>query len=105
MTTEEVARKLVELCNRGAYEEAINTFYGKDIVSLEPRAMGDMPAEVKGFEAVSAKTKWWLDNHDVHSVKATGPFVARDTICRAFRYRCDRQEFRAAFSRIGSRNL
>ena len=68
----------------GAYEEAINTFYGKDIVSVEPRAMGGMPAEVKGFDAVSAKTKWWLDNHDVHSAKATGPFVARDTFVVRF---------------------
>ena len=84
MTTEEVARKLVELCNRGAYEEAINTFYGKDVVSVEPQAMGDMPAEVKGFDAVSGKTKWWLANHDVHSAKATGPFVARDTFVVRF---------------------
>ena len=37
MATEEVAKKLVELCNQGAFEEAINTFYGKDIVSVEPR--------------------------------------------------------------------
>jgi hypothetical protein len=84
MTTEEVAKKLVELCNRGAYEEAINTFYGKDVVSVEPQAMGDMPAEVKGFDAVSGKTKWWLANHDVHSAKATGPFVARDTFVVRF---------------------
>jgi hypothetical protein len=84
MTTEEVAKKLVELCNRSAYEEAINTFYGKDIVSVEPRAMGDMPAEAKGFDAVSAKTKWWVDNHEVHSAKATGPFVARDTFVVRF---------------------
>jgi hypothetical protein len=84
MTTEEVAKKLVGLCEKGAYEEATNTLYDKDIVSVEPRAMGDMPAEVKGFDAVCAKTKWWVDNHEVHSAKASGPFVARDTFVVCF---------------------
>jgi hypothetical protein len=84
MTTEEVAKKLVGLCEKGAYEEATNTLYDKNIVSVEPRAMGNMPAEVKGFGAVCAKTKWWVDNHEVHSAKASGPFVARDTFVVRF---------------------
>jgi len=84
MTTEEVAKKLVELCEKGAYEEATNTLYDREIVSVEPRAMGGMPAEAKGLEAVCAKTKWWLENHEVHSAKATGPFVARDTFVVRF---------------------
>jgi len=84
MATEEVAKKLVELCRKGAFEEAIKTLYDKDVVSVEPRPMGDMPAEAKGFDAVSAKTKWWVDNHEVHSAKATGPFVARDTFVVRF---------------------
>jgi hypothetical protein len=78
VNTEEVAKKLVELCNKGDHEGAVNSLYGKDIVSVEPREMGGMPAETKGFEGVCAKLKWWVDNHEVHSSKATGPFVARD---------------------------
>jgi hypothetical protein len=84
MTTEEVAKKLVELCEKGAFEEAVNTLYDKDIVSVEPRPMGGMPAEANGFDAVCAKTKWWLENHEVHSAKTTGPFVARDTFVVRF---------------------
>lgn len=84
MTTQEVAKKLVELCDKGAYEEATNTLYDKNIVSVEPRAMGGMPAEIKGFDAVCAKTKWWVDNHEVHSAKVSGPFVARDTFVVRF---------------------
>jgi SnoaL-like domain len=84
MSTEEVAKKLVELCQKGAFEEATNTLYSQDIVSVEPRAMGDMPAEANGFEAVCAKTKWWIENHEVHSSKVTGPFVARDTFVVRF---------------------
>ncbi|HEY3662682.1 MAG TPA: SnoaL-like domain-containing protein [Chthoniobacterales bacterium] len=45
MTTEQVAKKLVELCQRGTFEEATKTLYAQDIVSVEPRPMGDMPAE------------------------------------------------------------
>ncbi|HEY2799413.1 MAG TPA: nuclear transport factor 2 family protein [Chthoniobacterales bacterium] len=84
MNTEEVGRKLVELCNKGAYEEATKSLYSEDIVSVEPQAMGNMPAEMKGFDAVCQKTKWWIDNHEVHSSKATGPFVARDTFAVYF---------------------
>jgi hypothetical protein len=84
MTTEEVAKKLVELCEKGAFEEAVKTLYDKNIVSVEPRVMGGMPPEANGFDAVWAKTKWWLDNHEVHSTKTTGPFVARDTFVVRF---------------------
>src|SRR5262245_13677068 len=84
MNTEEVGKKLVGLCQKGAYEEATRTLYDKDVVSVEPRSMGDMPAEAKGFDAVCAKTKWWVDNHEIHSAKATGPFVARDTFVVRF---------------------
>ena len=84
MATEEVAKTLVELCRKGAFDEATRTLYDTDIVSVEPRAVGDMPAEAKGFDAVCATTKWWVDNHEVHSAKATGPFVARDTFVVRF---------------------
>lgn len=84
MTTEEVAKKLVEYCNKGDYEGALKNLYGKEIVSVEPREMGDMPAEAKGFDAVGAKVRWWVENHEVHSTKATGPFVARDTFVVRF---------------------
>ncbi len=84
MTTEEVAKKLVDLCAQGQYEEAVNSLYGADIVSVEPAAMGGMPAEMKGFEAVCVKTRWWLENHQIHSSKVTGPFVARDNFVVRF---------------------
>ena len=90
MATEEVAKKLVELCKKGAFEEAIKTLLWQGCCERGTSAMGDMPAEAKGFDAVSAKTKWWVDNHDVHSAKATGTVCRPRYFCRAFRYRCDR---------------
>ena len=79
MNTEEVATKLVEFCRKGEWMKAIDELYGKDIVSVEPRAMENMPAEMRGIDQVRGKTDWWEKNMEVHSAKVGGPFVARDT--------------------------
>ncbi|MEP6821891.1 MAG: nuclear transport factor 2 family protein [Chthoniobacterales bacterium] len=84
MTTEEVAKKLVELCQKGDSKTAIDTLYAQNIVSVEPRPMGDMPAEANGLDAVREKSKWWMENHEVHSMEVNGPFVARDTFVVRF---------------------
>jgi hypothetical protein len=78
LSTEEVALKLVELCRKGEYMQAVDAFYGKEIVSVEPRAMGNMPAEMRGSDQVRGKTQWFLNNHEVHESKISGPFVAGD---------------------------
>ncbi len=44
MNTEEVATKLVEFCQNGEWMKAIDELYAKDIVSVEARAMENMPA-------------------------------------------------------------
>jgi ketosteroid isomerase-like protein len=84
MNTEEVATKLVELCRKGEWMKAIDELYAKDIVSVEPRAMENMPAEMRGIDQVRGKTEWWEKNMEVHSAKVSGPFVARDTFVVQF---------------------
>jgi hypothetical protein len=84
MNTEEVATKLVEFCRKGEWMKAIDELYGKDIVSVEPRAMENMPAEMRGIDQVRGKTEWWEKNMEVHSAKVDGPFVARDTFVVQF---------------------
>ena len=84
MNTEEVATKLVEFCRKGEWMKAIDELYGKDIVSVEPRAMENMPAEMHGIDQVRGKTEWWEKNMEVHSAKVGGPFVARDTFVVQF---------------------
>jgi hypothetical protein len=84
MNTEEVARKLVEHCQKGEWMKAIEELYAKDIVSVEPRAMENMPAEMRGIDQVRGKTEWWEKNMEVHSAKVSGPFVARDTFVVQF---------------------
>jgi hypothetical protein len=78
MTTEQVATKLFELCDRGEFLKAVDELYAKDILSVEPMAMHGMPAETRGFDAVRGKSVWWMDNHEVHSCKVSGPFIAGD---------------------------
>ena len=84
MNTEEVATKLVEYCRKGEWMKAVDDLYAKDIVSVEPREMENMPAEMRGIDQVRGKTKWFENSFEVHSSKVGGPFVARDTFVVQF---------------------
>jgi SnoaL-like domain len=75
MTTSEVANKLVDLCRKGQNLEAITTLYSPGIVSVEASGPPEM-LEVKGLDAVLGKSKWWMDNHEVHGATVEGPMVA-----------------------------
>jgi len=73
MSTEEVAKKVVELVRKQAWYEALDTLYDNDIVSVEATA-----PESRGKEAVRGKIDWWVNAMQVHSFKASEPFVAHD---------------------------
>lgn len=72
MATSDVAEGLVGLCKTGAFREAIEKYYGDDIVSVEP--MGE-PAEVRGLSAVLAKADWWDKSFEIHGVEVEGPYT------------------------------
>ena len=78
MNTEEVAQKVVELVRKQAWHEAVNTLYDKDIVSVEAQASDGGSPETRGIDGVRGKVDWWIDAMEVHSFKASGPFVAHD---------------------------
>jgi hypothetical protein len=78
MNTEEVAKKVVELVRKQSWHEAVDTLYDKDIVSMEARTSDGSSPEIRGIEGVRGKVNWWLDAMEVHSFKASGPFVAHD---------------------------
>ena len=86
MTTQQVADKLVELCKAGKAEEATNSLYSADIVSVESMTSPDGSREMKGIEAVKGKGKWWYENHEVHSGKVEGPLVAGPYFSVRFTY-------------------
>ena len=78
MNTKEVAQKVVELVRKQAWHEALDTLYDKNIVSIEASASEGESPEKRGIDQVRGKTDWWLQNMQVHSFKANGPFVAHD---------------------------
>ena len=56
MNTEQIARRLVELCREGKYEEAQRELYADDSVSIEPEGLPPgMLGNVKGLPAIIEK--------------------------------------------------
>jgi hypothetical protein len=78
MNTEQVGQKVVELVRKQAWHEALDTLYDKDIVSVEARTMDGSSPETRGIKGICEKVDWWLENMQVHSFQANGPFVAHD---------------------------
>jgi ketosteroid isomerase-like protein len=85
-TSMEVGKKLVELCKQGKNEEAMKTLYASNIVSVEAGAPPGQSAESSGIEAVIGKSKWWADNHEVHSANVEGPWPNGDRFIVRFTY-------------------
>jgi hypothetical protein len=78
MTTEDVAKRVVELVRKQAWYEALDTLYDDNVVSVEAFSMSSGSPETRGKEAVRGKIDWWLNATEVHSFTADGPFVAHD---------------------------
>ncbi len=57
MTTQEIANRLVELCNKQDYETCYEELYSPEIVSIEADG-----TSVQGFEAMAAKGKQWNES-------------------------------------------
>jgi hypothetical protein len=78
MNTEEIAHKVMEIVRKQAWYEALDTLYDKDIVSVEARTHDGSSPETRGADGVRGKIDWWVNTMEVHSFKASGPFVAHD---------------------------
>ena len=78
MTTEEVAKKVVELVRKQAWYEALDTLYDDNIVSVEAYSAGGGPTETRSKEGVRGKIDWWVNAMQVHSFTASDPFVGHD---------------------------
>lgn len=83
-TTAEVAADFTAMLREGRFEEAGERYWSQDVVSIEPMAMGDMPAETRGLEALRAKGAWWYANNTVVEFAAAGPYVHGDQFALAF---------------------
>src|SRR5208282_5898841 len=78
ISTMDIGKKLVELCNKGNAKEAMETLYGPKIVSVEAHGGPSFPQRMEGITAVKGKAEWWEKNHEVHSGSAEGPWPHGD---------------------------
>lgn len=81
MNTRELAMAFTDMLKAGHHEQAVK-FNSPDILSCE--AMEGPTAEVRGTEAVKAKSDWWYNAHQVHSVETFGPYINGDRFALRF---------------------
>ncbi len=74
MTTQEIGKRYVTLCQQGKTDACLSELYSKDAVSVEAAAMPGMEKVVKGLEGIRAKSKSWGESNTVHSAEVSGPF-------------------------------
>ena len=86
MNTMEIANRLVELCRAGKNAESLETLFSKDVVSVEGGAPPGMDRQAHGLAAVRAKSAWWVENHEIHSVTISGPWPHDDRFIVRFQY-------------------
>jgi ketosteroid isomerase-like protein len=74
MTTQEIGKRYVALCQTGKNDVCLDELYAKDAVSVEAAAMPGMEKTAKGLDALRAKSKSWNESNVVHSAEVAGPF-------------------------------
>src|SRR5262245_44011990 len=74
MTTQEIGKRYVALCQQGKNDVCFDELYAKNAVSVEatPPPGGDRTA--KGLDAIRSKGKDWQESHIVHRADVSGPF-------------------------------
>lgn len=81
MTTEQIARRLIELCRKSDYETAQRELYAEDAVSIEPHAMPEFEKETRGLEAIIEKGRKFTSMVDeLHVHEISEPLIAGNTI-------------------------
>jgi ketosteroid isomerase-like protein len=86
METLPIATRLIELCREGKNHQAMTELYSKDIVSVEAGAPPGESPITNGIDATMAKGQWWMDNHEVHSAKVSGPWPNGNRFMVRFEY-------------------
>ena len=78
MTTQEVAKRYMELEKQGKSTDIVTELYGDNILSIEPEhaAASGMPTRLEGIEAIKAKGKAFSEAiEEVHGGYCGDPIV------------------------------
>src|ERR1700753_1455040 len=80
MNTEQIAKRLAELCTKGEFETAQKELFAKDAVSIEPEGMQGFEKETKGIDAIIEKGhKFNSMTEKVYGVKVSEPLVSKNS--------------------------
>lgn len=74
MTTQEIGKRYVALCQQGKGDVCLDELYAKNAVSVEAAPPPGGERTAKGLDAIRAKDKGWQESHIVHRAEVTGPF-------------------------------
>src|SRR5579862_1529606 len=81
MSTQQIATRLAELCNKGEFEAAQKELFADDAVSIEPHETAGFPKETKGLQAIIQKGHHWESSIEkIHECAASKPLVAGNAI-------------------------
>src|SRR5580658_2069112 len=80
MTTDQIASRLKELCEKGEFEAALSELFAEDALSIEPFAANGFERETKGLPAIRAKGELWNSMVEAyHGTKISEPIVAANS--------------------------
>jgi ketosteroid isomerase-like protein len=80
MTTQEIANRLVEFCQKGAFKKAQSELYSDDAISIEPYATPEFAKETKGLHAIREKAeKWDAMVKEMHSITVSEPLIGTNS--------------------------
>jgi hypothetical protein len=74
MTTQEIGKRYVALCQQGKNDVCLEELYAKNAVSVEAMSAPGMDRQAKGLDAIKAKEKGWGERNIVHKAEVAGPF-------------------------------
>src|SRR6266404_3983942 len=74
MTTQEIGKRYVALCQQGKGDVCLDELYAKNAVSVEAAPPPGRERTAKGVDAIRAKDKAWQESHVIHRAEVTGPF-------------------------------
>ena len=81
MTTQQIANRLVDLCNKGQYEAAQKELYADDAISIEPNNSPGFEKETKGLKAIIEKGhKFSAMVEKMHGGSISDPLVSGSSI-------------------------
>jgi hypothetical protein len=77
MSTESIAKRLIELCRQGQGDQAQQELYAEDVISVEMDGLPNgAPSRVEGMPAVREKSKQFrADIVEVHGRTVSDPVV------------------------------